>query len=164
MRGRRMHRATVAGVIVAGLLASGMAYALAAPGGSPGAPPPTNSVGINPAVQRWFQRHEAERIAVNDALQQVNAALPQGTTADRTAACARLQQASDAMLAALPTPKRALDAQVVAGIDEFRTGARRCLAGDLAGARLTLAAGVQARGAAENEIEEILEAPNSAVK
>jgi hypothetical protein len=67
------------------------------------------------------------------------------------------------MLAALPTPKHALDPQVVAGIDQFHTGARQCLAGDLTGARQTIAAGAQARGAAENEIEELLEAPNSAV-
>ena len=161
MRTRRLHRGALAAGITAVLLAGTMAYALAEPSTPPSAP--EDSVAVQPDVQGWFQAHEAERIAVNDALQQTNAAIAAGATGDPTAACTALQQASDAMLAALPTPKQSLDAQVVAGIEQFRTGARQCLAGDLAGARQTIAAGVEARGIAENEIEELLESPDGSV-
>jgi hypothetical protein len=116
-------------------------------------------VAMNPAVQQWFRRHEPERIAVNDALQQAYVQLDTGTGAG----CARLGEAAAAMLSTLPTPKHALDAQVVAGMDFFRTAALQCAGGDLAGARTSIAAGATARADAENELEELLEAPDGSV-
>ena len=127
----------LAGLLLAGVLAAGCATtAEAAPGGPPG--PPSDMVATNPAVQQWFKRHEPERIAVNDALAQANAQV--AAVPGATAGCSALQQATDAMLAALPTPKKALDPQVVAGVAQLRTGAQQCLAGNLAGARTSLAA------------------------
>jgi hypothetical protein len=150
----------LAGLLLAGLLAAGCATtADAAPGGPPG--PPDDMVATNPAVQQWFKRHEPERIAVNNALAQANLQVAQAPGA--TTGCAALQKAADAMLAALPTPKKALDSQVVAGVAQLKTGAQQCLAGDLAGARASLAAGAAARAAAEDELEEILEAPDGSV-
>ena len=118
-------------------------------------------VATNPAVQQWFTRHEPERIAVNNALAQANAQV--AAVPGATAGCSALQRAADAMLAALPTPKKALDSQATAGVAQLRTGAQQCLAGDLAGARTSLAAGTAARAAAEDELEEILEAPDGSV-
>jgi hypothetical protein len=150
----------LAGLLLAGLLSAGCATtADAAPGGPPG--PPDDMVATNPAVQQWFKRHEPERIAVNNALAQANLQVAQAPGA--TTGCAALQKAADAMLAALPTPKKALDSQVVAGVAQLKTGAQQCLAGDLAGARASLAAGAAARAAAEDELEEILEAPDGSV-
>ena len=155
-------RATAVGLFLVSLLASGCAGGADA---APGAPPPGNPpelVAMNPAVQQWFKRHEPERIAVNDALQQVqlhidDAALVEG-------ACSRLQQTAADMLAALPTPKHALDPQVVSGMEQFRIGAQQCLAGDLGGARQSIAAGIEARAAAEAELEELLEASDGSVR
>ena len=148
------------GLLLAGVLTAGCATtAEAAPGGPPG--PPSDMVATNPAVQQWFKRHEPERIAVNDAIAQANAQV--AAVPGATAGCSVLQRAADAMLAALPTPKKALDAQVVAGVAQLRTGAQQCLAGDLAGARTSLAEGAAARAAAEDELEEILEAPDGSV-
>jgi hypothetical protein len=116
-------------------------------------------VAMNPAVQQWLKRHEPERIAVNDALQQAYTQLNGGGGNG----CAQLGKAAAAMVAALPTPKHALDPQVTAGLDLFRTGASQCSAGDLAGARKSVDAGTAARAAAENELEDLLESPNGSV-
>jgi hypothetical protein len=156
MRRLGFSRRAVPGVLLAGLLAGGIGLGVVAEAApSPTAGPP-GIVGTNPAVQQWFKRHEPERIAVNDALGRVNSRM-------EPVACTALQQASDAMLRALPTPKHALDPQVVAGIAQFRTGAAQCLAGDTTGAAQSIAAGVAARAAAEDELEEILEAPDRSV-
>jgi hypothetical protein len=151
------------GLVLAGLLLTGCAEGgAAAP--PPRPPSPVDSVAMNPAVQQWFKRTEPQRIAVNDALGQVNSQLTQGTSATAATACAQLLEAAKAMLATLPTPKHALDPQVVAGVDQLRTGAEQCIAGDLAAARPSISAGADARAAAEDELEEILEAPNASVK
>ncbi len=158
MRGSRTR--ALAGLLLAGALTAGCgAHADAAPGAAPG--PPAEAVAANPAVQQWFKRHEPERIAVNNALAQAYLQLDAAPGAG--AGCAALQKAADAMLRALPTPKKALDPQVVAGVAQLRTGAQQCLAGDLTGARTSLAAGAAARAAAEDELEEILEAGNGSV-
>jgi hypothetical protein len=155
MRKFAFSRTALPGILLAVLLAGGVAAGVVADA-APSPPGPPSIVGTNPAVQQWFKRHEPERIAVNDALSRVNNQMEPG-------GCTALQQASDAMLAALPTPKRALDEHVVAGIEQFRTGADQCLAGDTAGAAQSIAAGVEARANAEDELEEILEAPDGSV-
>jgi hypothetical protein len=158
MPGHGSRRGVLPGVLLASLLAAGCGVgASAAPSGPPASP--DAMVATNPAVQQWFKRHEPERIAVNDALAQAYQQLNQGAGTG----CAALQQAADAMAAALPTPKKALDPQVVAGIAQFQTGAQQCLTGDLAGAKASIDAGAAARAEAENELEEILEAPNGSV-
>jgi hypothetical protein len=119
-------------------------------------------VGSNPTVQQWFAAHGAQRLAVNDALGR--AYLQLDKAAGGANGCTDLRSAAVAMLATLPTPKRTLDPFAVAGITQFKTGAEQCLAGDTAAARASLAAGAQARGDAENELDEILEAPNASVK
>ena len=152
-------RRALPGTLLAGLLAVGFGVGVvaeAAPAPAPAPPGPPSIVGTNPAVQQWFKRHEVERLAVNDALGRVNTQMEPGS-------CTALQEASDAMLAALPTPKRALDEHVVAGIEQFRTGAQQCLSGDTAGAAQSIAAGVEERAHAEHELEEILEAPDGSI-
>jgi hypothetical protein len=182
MRSRDVRTAALTGLFSAALLASGCSAhtdtaAIQSPGpfnaGSAAtlkAPtsniPPGASgsadVGSNPSVQQWFTAHEAQRLAVNDALHR--AYLQLDKAAGGANGCSDLRSAAVAMLATLPTPKRTLDPLAVAGIAQFKTGAEQCLAGDIATARASLVSGAQARGAAENELDEILEAPNESVK
>jgi hypothetical protein len=156
-----LQRRGLVGLFVAGVLVSGCAgNAVAAPpSGNGGQGGPQDQVAANPAVQQWFKRHEAQRIAVSDALQQAYVQLDTGAGNG----CAQLGNAAAAMLATLPTPKHALDTQVVAGVEQFRAGALQCSAGDLAGAGQTIAAGAEARATAEAEIEELLESSNAGV-
>jgi hypothetical protein len=105
--------------------------------------------------------NEAKRIALNDALQQ--AYLQLDGVPGATNGCAQLKAAAEALITTGRTPKRALDPVVISGVAGFRDGADKCLAGDPAGARQSLAAAAQARADAENQLEEILEAPNGQV-
>ena len=155
MRKLAFSRTALPGILLGVLLAGGVVVGVVAEA-APTPPGPPSIVGTNPAVQQWFKRHETERLAVNDALGRVHRQMEPG-------GCTALQQASDAMLAALPTPKHALDEHVVAGIEEFRTGAAQCLEGDTAGAAQSIAVGVEVRANAEHVLEEILEAPDESV-
>ena len=177
MHGYRWRRGALPGLLLVSLFAGGCAAetrtstaaATFSAGASPAAattPPaatsPPADVASNAAVQAWFKRTEPKRIAVNDALlkayQQLDGVAGAGN------GCAQLQAAADAMIATLPTPKRALDVPVVAGIALFHSGAVACIAGNTAAARQLLAAGAQARADAENILDEILESPNATVK
>jgi hypothetical protein len=109
-------------------------------------------VGSNPSVQQWFTAHEAQRLTVNDALHR--AYLRLDNAAGGANGCSDLRSAAQAMLATPPTPKRTLDPLAVTGIAQFESGAEQCLARDIAAARVSLAAGAQARGIAEDELDE----------
>jgi hypothetical protein len=159
MSSSRSRRLVLPGLLLAGLVASGCAVSAEA---VPAAPPmPAPAVGDNAAVQTWFKQQEKARIAVNNALQQAYLQLDNAPGAGN--GCAQLKAAAEAVLALTPPPKQALDALVEAGVAQFRDGAVACLAGDVGGARGLFATGAQARADAENEIEEVLEAPNGTV-
>jgi hypothetical protein len=158
MRRRGVRRTVLAGLALALVVAGWTAIAVAAPPSPPPAPP--ELVGTNPTVQAWFQQHEPQRIALTNALQAANQQLAQGVPTD---GCAQLQRAAGAMLGTLPTPKRALDALVVVGVDVIERGAQQCIGGDVAGARATLAVVGDALGRAQLAIDEILEKPNASV-
>src|SRR5688500_3208937 len=161
MRRRTVYSGLLAGLIMA-VLVSG--WAVVAFGAPPSAPPePPELVGTAPDVQAWFRSQEAERIALNDALQAAYEQLGEGPTPGPGDGCARLLQATDAMLATLPTPKQALNPLVVAGVGQFKAGAQQCLAGNAEAARRTLAAAAEVRADADLEVDEILEAPNASV-
>ena len=159
MSSSRSHRMFLPGLLLAGLVASGCAVNAEAAPAAPATPPP--AVGDNAAVQKWFKAQEKARIAVNNALQQAYLQLDNAPGAGN--GCAQLKTAAEAVLALTPPPKQALDPLVDAGVTQFRDGAVACLAGDIAGARGLFATGAQTRADAENEIEEVLESPNSAV-
>jgi hypothetical protein len=149
-------RRCVPGMLLAASL-TGCAGAAAAT--APPPPGPPNAVGTQPAVQRWFERTQPQQIALQNALEQAYVQLAQGTGNG----CASLDAAAAAVLQTLPSPKRALDAAVSAGIADLRTGAEQCLAGDPAAARRSLAAGAAARAKADTTLDDILEAPNAGV-
>jgi hypothetical protein len=160
MGGNRSKRTALLGALLAGVLAVGVASALAVP---PAPPLPTAPamVGTNAGVQTWFKKHEAQKIALDNALQ---AAYRQLSTGTPTNGCARLMTAANGWLATLPTPRHALDQQVVVGIAQFKAGAAQCIAGHSVAARKTLVAGAALRATAQEAIDEILEAPNGTVK
>jgi len=156
MTSRPFHR-VAPGALLAALLTSGCAAAVAA---TPPPPGPPNAVGMQPAVEHWFKRTEPQRIALENALQQAYDQLGSGTGHG----CAELEAAADALLATLPTPKHTLDTLMSAGVAQIRTGAADCVAGDLSGARSSIAAGAAARATADDQLDEVLEAPNASVK
>lgn len=178
MHGYRWRRGALPGLLLVSLFAGGCSAetrtstpaATFSAGASPAAattPPvatsPPADVASNAAVQAWFKRTEPKRLAVNDALLKAHHQLDGVAGAGN--GCAQLRAAADdAMIATLPTPKRALDVPVVAGIALFHSGAVACIAGNTATARQLLAAGAQTRADAENILDEILESPNATVK
>ena len=159
MRTRRWRRAALPAALLAGVVVTGLAVSADAAPPPPGRGP---AVGENPAVQMWFKRQETARIAVNNALQQAYLQLDGVRGAGN--GCAQLRVTSEIVLRLAPTPKQTLNPLVVAGVTQFRDGAVACLAGDVAGARQLFAAGAQARADAEDQLDEVLEAPNGAVK
>ena len=159
MRRRTLYRLVLAGLVLPLLVSAWAAVAI----GAPTPPAPTRSVSTNAAVQAWFTSQEAERVALNNALQAAYEQLGDGRTPGAGTGCAQLLQAADAMMATLPTPKHSLDPLVVTGVGQFRAGAQQCLAGDAAAARASLAAGARARADADLEVDEILEAPDASV-
>jgi len=159
MLGHSLHRGALTGLLVALLVTCWAAVAL----GAAAPPPPPRIVATNPAVQAWFKSQEAERIALNNALQAAYEQLGNGPSPGPGNGCAQLLEATDVMLATLPTPKRSLNPLVVAGVGQFKAGAQQCLAGNAAAARRTLAAAAEIRADADLEVDEILEAPNASV-
>lgn len=156
MTSRTLHR-VAPGVLLAGLLTSGCAAAVAA---TPPPPGPPDAVGMQPAVEQWFKRTEPQRIALENALQQAYDQMSSGTGNG----CAALEAAASAVLATLPTPKHTLDSLMSAGVAQIRTGAADCVAGNLSAARSAIAAGAAARADADDQLDDVLEAPNASVK
>jgi hypothetical protein len=159
MHRRTLHKGTLAGVLLALLIGVWTAVAFAAP--APRALPVL--VGTNPDVQAWFRSHEAQRIELNNALQAAYQQLGQGPTPGPGDACQRLLEATDAMLATVPTPKKTLNPLVVAGLGKIKAGAQQCLDGDADAARRSLADGAAERADADLEIDEVLETPDAQV-
>lgn len=159
MRSKEWRRVALPGALLVGVVTSGLMVSADA---APPPPGPVAAVGENPAVQQWFKRQEAARIALNNALQQAYLQLDGAPGAAN--GCAQVRDASRAVLGLPPTPKQTLNPLVVAGVSQFQDGAIACLAGDTAGARQLFAAGAQARADADNEVEDVLEAPDGTVK
>jgi hypothetical protein len=161
MRRRTLYTGAIPGLVLAVLVGGWTVVAFGAPPSAPPGPPVL--VGTATDVQAWFRSQEAERVALNDALQAAYEQLGEGPTPGPGDGCSRLLQAADAMLATLPTPKRALNPLVVAGVGQFKAGAQQCLAGNASAARTSLAAAAEVRAEADLEVDEILEAPDASV-
>ena len=145
----------VAAVIAVPLSQRGPGAPIAPVAAAKPAAPGRSVPGNDPAIQHWLLSHDKLRIELNNLL------LPfaQNQVASAASAkshCARLAVVAK-QLNANHGPQAKVDTLGRAGLTQFEQGAAACLAGDVAGAKQAILAGLSARTTAQAQLDETLD-------